>query len=98
MNFTPGPWESLGSVVRVNRYGDEDHHIEVCSLPYYLGDERRANAALIAAAPEMYEALKIMTALVRLKYGNLEKDVWDKPDLSDNQQQLIIEQLQQPLS
>jgi CheY-specific phosphatase CheX len=27
---------------------------------------------------EMYEALKTMTALVRLKYGNLDKNVWER--------------------
>jgi len=36
----------------------------------------QANTDILAAAPDMYEELKIMTALVRLKYGNLDTDVY----------------------
>lgn len=40
-------------------------------------DERsRANANLICAAPQLLEALEVMTALCRLKYGNLDKEVF----------------------
>jgi hypothetical protein len=61
--FTPGPWEFV--------YEPYDKRIPirpVCSLPAYpLGwvdsddvdpEEAQANAALIAAAPELYEALE----------------------------------------
>ena len=30
------------------------------------------------AAPELLEALRIMTSLCRIKYGNLDKDVYDE--------------------
>jgi hypothetical protein len=56
MEHTPGPWESLDDIVRVNDFGSEFHHIEVCRLPDYLPG-RKANARLIAASPEMEKIL-----------------------------------------
>lgn len=40
--------------------------------------ERKANARLIAAAPELLDKLRTMTSLVRLDYGNLDADVWQE--------------------
>jgi hypothetical protein len=39
------------------------------------GRELDANARLIAAAPELHRDLETALALVRIKYGNLDKDV-----------------------
>ena len=57
--YTPGPWNSERA------YGERDTYISgsntalVCKLiPQQLREETKANAALIAAAPELYEALK----------------------------------------
>ena len=39
-------------------------------------DKIEANMKLIASAPDMLQQLTLMTALCRLKYGNLDKDVY----------------------
>ena len=57
--YTPGRWESLDDIVRVDDFGSQFHHIEVCRLPDYL-PQRKANARLIAAAPKLLAALKGM--------------------------------------
>jgi hypothetical protein len=76
---TPGPWEIAGP----NGYGDIDGHRVRDPRGYILavaiGDvpelSPEANARLIASAPDLLEALKSTTMLVRLKYGNLDADV-----------------------
>jgi len=65
--FTPGPWrinqaETLtrGLDITDGTYGDR---IASVPLPKYTSDARqRADAALIAAAPALYRALKTVTA------------------------------------
>lgn len=62
--FTPGPW---GFARGVNEYGREGGPIlgsitkggtwHLAVLPSDLGPEGEANAHLIAAAPDLYEAL-----------------------------------------
>jgi hypothetical protein len=59
--FTPGPWHVVGRAEEYNlavcapRPGNEDR------LDSVLGDEHaEANARLIAAAPELYEALEAL--------------------------------------
>lgn len=63
--FTPGPWESnvlvcppnitfTGIVLRVMARIDDETGKDVC----FVCGREMGNAALIAAAPEMYEALK----------------------------------------
>ncbi len=59
---TPGPWQHIGGDGRKERWiGDKDA-VTLCvveSARYrYDPDELEANARLIAAAPEMLEALK----------------------------------------
>lgn len=66
VQHTPGPWvvESDGNYPIVRKRFRPDHHMDVCGPVHgymYAEDEKgeqRANAHLIAAAPEMYEALK----------------------------------------
>lgn len=59
--FTAGPWRrrELNSTTRV--YAPNAMNREICSthkpLPRHLHNEARANAHLIAAAPDMYAAL-----------------------------------------
>lgn len=68
---TPGPWivESNGHYPIVRKRFRPDHHMDVCGPIYgymYAEDEKgeqAANARLIAAAPEMYEALKRIAQL-----------------------------------
>jgi L-alanine-DL-glutamate epimerase-like enolase superfamily enzyme len=66
---TPGPWIGAGPsfgdqfprytteiTTEDERYGDG--HIQICELPFHHHDEENeANARLIAAAPELLEAL-----------------------------------------
>ena len=74
--FTPGPWieagpSSDGITIRVDsvvtdRFDDPgDLGDDICIMPDYNDEETNvANARLIAAAPDMYEALKALRALV----------------------------------
>lgn len=60
--FTPGPWvASLGSLIRVFQKGTGAVIAGVHRQGRYTGEYRHkpieANAHLIAAAPDMYEAL-----------------------------------------
>ena len=66
---TPGPWIGAGPsfgdqfprytteiTTEDERYGDG--HIQICELPFHHHDEENeANARLIAAAPDLLEAL-----------------------------------------
>jgi len=53
---TPGPWRADGGVVEL-RHGDDMSRMIV---PGRSLNEGEANAHLIAAAPEMYEALRVL--------------------------------------
>lgn len=59
--FTPGPWEAIpgNSMVRVNPLVDQGYlgGLYIADIQLLL-PEAEANANLIAAAPEMYEALE----------------------------------------
>ncbi len=60
--FTPGPW-SISTESTVCKQIDAEHHA-ICTDQFCFApaDEKAANAALIAAAPELYEALVEMLA------------------------------------
>ena len=62
-NWTPGPWVKDSSVCRyaINDAASNSRHVAMVSgFELRAGDreENEANARLIAAAPELYEALK----------------------------------------
>lgn len=60
MSHTPGPWYAIGSVV----FKDvKDRRFEIADTRDWSG-ETEANAALITAAPEMLEALKLAQNLL----------------------------------
>ena len=71
-NHTPGPWEHTGPGDIV---GKEDNgyglgYVDVCSV--YLRTVRgrtNANARLIAAAPELLDALQAMTEIAEMTIG-----------------------------
>jgi len=54
--FTPGPWNADGVYV----CDENDSEVALCD-----GDNWEPNSYLIAAAPELYEALEAMLDLVR---------------------------------
>ena len=64
---TPGPWEATGNLVRSPMHQPEGLprgvQIVECRDGYFLPHtaEAKANARLIAAAPELLEALKAAT-------------------------------------
>lgn len=64
--WTPGPWEAVGSVVRTAYRGPRDGGgflLADCLAVGTEGPRRHANARLMAAAPELLEALEGLTAL-----------------------------------
>lgn len=75
---TEGPWTVEESLIATVKTGDKG--IEICEMSelggIYGQDELEANAKLIRAAPEMLKMLKGVTALARLKYGNLDKEAY----------------------
>ena len=62
VNHTPGPWSYGGSVEQVWGGVIESCGYHVASAHGKNDDECKANAHLIAAAPEMLEALKAAIA------------------------------------
>lgn len=79
---TPGPWFAEGTAVftKQGAYYVAETEIERKSFTK-RGGEARANAALIAAAPEMLEALEKMLRLVEIEYeGTHFPDVASKID------------------
>jgi len=58
---TPGPWfydESIATKILINA-----KHAAVAVVPY-LDDEAKANARLLAAAPELFDALQALVSAV----------------------------------
>lgn len=82
---TPGPWK-VDSYETVTIKAEKEDKIAMLTWlkgPYGdLGrksdEEVKANARLIASAPELLEALKVTTSLCRLKYGNLDAEVYNE--------------------
>jgi len=57
---------------------DKDRVICKVSSNWEQLNVNEANAKLIAAAPELLGALRVMTSLCRIKYGNLDKEVYEE--------------------
>ena len=62
---TPGPWEAIGNLVRspMDKESGSGVQLAECADRYYQkvnSDEAKANARLIAAAPELLEALVLL--------------------------------------
>lgn len=74
---TPGPWEATGNFVRSPMHQPEGLprgvQIVECRDGYFLPhtEEAKANARLIAAAPELLEALNAC-----IDYGAMTGDEW----------------------
>lgn len=65
--YTPGPWEVTGphsrEVITTNP-GTYKPCMTIAKVGGYWDGEAQANAALIAAAPAMYEALRVAKAII----------------------------------
>lgn len=80
--FTPAPWlihaERRWVVPAEDALKEPAEALPICQLrdpdERLTEDETLANGFLIAAAPELYEALSYTLALARLKFGNLDPD------------------------
>ena len=74
---TPGPWEVTGphsrEVITTNP-GTYKPCMTNAKVGGYWDEEAQANAALIAAAPVMYEALRMLTSEINLSTLNVRKD------------------------
>jgi len=61
--FTPGPWrfnsrgENIGEILLANTLGSP---LVIQACRGYIDEEFKANAALIASAPEMYKTLELI--------------------------------------
>lgn len=63
--FTPGPWEILGdSTLHINSKATIKGR-KICSMLPNTDAETRANATLIAATPELYEALAGLSEAIK---------------------------------
>ena len=62
--FTPGPWGCWASDLRGGRYWTVDRPGEEL-IDIHEEDNGEADARLIAAAPDMYEALRTTSANIR---------------------------------
>lgn len=63
--FTPGPWINLGRVSSDDSrtlIGNKDKNISLVGCA--CSDEQEANARLIAAAPELLEALEVAQSII----------------------------------
>jgi hypothetical protein len=56
--WTPGPWVASGITVWSDRPGKSERLFQVLRFGAGRDDERQANVDLIAAAPDLYEALR----------------------------------------
>lgn len=82
--FTQGPWQrGAGATVITQPKAIEDdfktwiwEYWPICdaSIGQKSREEKEANAALIAAAPEMYEALKKLKVCIEDYFGKTERE------------------------
>ncbi|MFN3731329.1 hypothetical protein [Comamonas testosteroni] len=84
---TPGPWEATGNLVRSPMHQPEGLprgvQIVECRDGYFLPhtEEAKANARLIAAAPELLEALQ--------EFDDAMKEAGDWPGTTNELQRLL---------
>jgi len=88
--FTPGPWKAdcdcFPIMIRAEKMDPDCHQDWVCNVG---GDQ--ANARLIAAAPDMYEALKACIKEYGTRWG--EHDELCPPDAQSDTIRLAIASL-----
>lgn len=65
VQHAPGPWEAVGSMVRTRLTAGEREGLLVADCyrgSYWTPETREANTRLIAAAPEMLDALRAIAS------------------------------------
>jgi hypothetical protein len=80
--FTPGPWNDDGPIIYTG-INQRTGKIAEVSLAYKDSETYRANIALIAAAPELYEALACLLS----RFCELNSECGND---SDKQSEVII--------
>lgn len=80
-SFTPGPWW-VESKANDHALFVDNAYRSICQMTGLVNDERKANARLIAKAPEMYDILTRFTAA---------KHIWDIDELVIDAAALIKE-------
>ena len=77
MNYTKGKWKKIGQHIHINTSNVSDEIATVLWPKWMPESEARANAKLIAAAPDLYEALKELQVKfkVALEMAGREKDM-----------------------
>jgi hypothetical protein len=90
MTHTPGPWErDIDGVIRSDHTAENGFASEhICSMDHYREErkpEREANAKLIAAAPDLFAALKrIANERDRISAGREPSYVAERYDCFDD--------------
>lgn len=68
MKHTSGPWvgNTENGVTEILSVADETFGMLIATLEWHSDDETAANEALVAAAPDMMEALEVIMSLAPL--------------------------------
>ena len=72
-NHTPGPWQADNCKVYKEPFNLRSSEIAVCVSPRRSYSEEKANAEMMATAPELYKALGAFLSLIIDHYVALEK-------------------------
>ena len=76
VDWTEGPWfpeyQNCHTGQVATCHGDGEGYWEVWSRNWFAGIDQKANAHLIAAAPELYEALAMVEPIIDEMAGTLE--------------------------
>ena len=75
---TPGPWRALESKSSQHQVWKGDDHIASAWGTDVPGDEQLANARLIAAAPELLDALKRIVSVASVELTGRRDDVLEQ--------------------
>jgi hypothetical protein len=59
MSYSPGPWRSKGGSIKALSHGKE-YTVAIVDRKKFTSEGRAGNARLIAASPEMLEALRLI--------------------------------------
>jgi len=77
VKHTPGPWKATEEKIEWQITGDGLHVAEIRKSLYYkpYQKQERANAALIAAAPDLLQALEYAAELIKIARNHFPKSM-----------------------